>query len=128
MRLLLDTHSFLWFISEDPKLSPRARQLIEDPANDVLLSMASVWEMAIKAGLGKLQFSQPFEVLVPAQIALNAVELLPITLDHLIGVSRLPFHHRDPFDRLIVAQALTEKIAVVGTDSHFDLYGIERYW
>jgi len=128
MRLLLDTHSFLWFITDDPKLSGRARESIEDPGNAILLSMASMWEMAIKASLGRLQLARPFGVLMPDQLQQNMIELMPIELHHVVQVASLPFHHRDPFDRLIVAQALIERIPIVGVDGDFDAYGIQRIW
>src|SRR5207244_12653755 len=101
MRLLLDTHSFLWFISGDSKLSPSARAAIEEPTNEVMFSPASAWEMAIKMSLGKLTLTEPFEVLVPREVRRNGFRLLPIELPHVAVVASLPFHHRDPFDRLL---------------------------
>ncbi len=95
MRFLLDTHSFLWFIAGDTKLSPTARGLIEDVDNQPLLSMASLWEMAIKLSLGKLRLGQPFETLIPEQMHLNGIQPLYIELDHVMVVARLPFHHRE---------------------------------
>jgi PIN domain nuclease of toxin-antitoxin system len=128
MRLLLDTHAFLWFIIGSSNLSGKARALIEDPANERLLSVASLWEIAIKTSLGKLILSAPFSDLIPTQLTLSGVELLNIKIDHLSILTTLPFHHRDPFDRLIAAQALVEKIPVVGFDSSFDRYGVTRHW
>lgn len=103
MKLLLDTHSFIWFIEDNPFLSLRARTLIEEPTSEVLLSVASVWEMAIKVSLGRLQLSQPFELFIPHQLLLNDITLLDITLNHTLKIATLPFHHRDPFDRLLIA-------------------------
>ncbi|MCU1264021.1 MAG: PilT protein domain protein [Acidobacteria bacterium] len=109
MRLLLDTHAFLWFIMGSGNLSVNARGLIENPANERLLSVACLWEIAIKTSLGKLTLSAPFEELVPAQLEVNGIDLLNINVDHLSTLITLPFHPRDPFDRLIIAQAIVEK-------------------
>ncbi len=128
MRLLLDTHSFLWFIAGNVSLSPTARTLIEDVDNQPLLSMASLWEMAIKLSIGKLSLGQPFETLIPEQMRLNGIELLQIETAHVMVVAKLPFHHRDPFDRLLIAQAMVEQIPIVSGDPAFDLYRIKRLW
>jgi PIN domain nuclease of toxin-antitoxin system len=128
MKLLLDTHSFLWFIGGDDRLSLTARTLIEDTTNDVFLSVASLWEMAIKISLGRLQFSQPFETFIPQQLSLNRIGMLGITIGHAAQVAMLPFHHRDPFDRLLIAQALVEHVPIVSRDPEFDAYGIMRMW
>ncbi|MFO7918472.1 MAG: type II toxin-antitoxin system VapC family toxin [Anaerolineae bacterium] len=128
MRLLLDTHSFLWFIAGSNKISMAARGLIEDRANDPLLSMASLWEMAIKVSIGKLRLAEPFERLIPEQMNMNGVGLLNIQMDHVSRVVQLPFHHRDPFDRLLIAQAQIEDIPIVGADRTFDAYAVNRMW
>ena len=128
MRLLLDTHAFLWFIAGDQRLSAKARSLIEDYDNSILLSIASVWELAIKASLGRLELAEPIGTLVPAQLSANFVELLQISLPHALRVTGLPFHHRDPFDRLLVAQALEDQLPIVSIDQTFDSYGVERIW
>jgi PIN domain nuclease of toxin-antitoxin system len=128
MRLLLDTHTFLWFILGDPKTSAPAKALIEDENNEKLLSVASPWEIAIKASLGKLTLAEPFDVLIPREIHNNGFQLLPIRLNHLAAVATLPFHHRDPFDRLIVAQAIVEQMPVVRADAALDPYPISRLW
>jgi PIN domain nuclease of toxin-antitoxin system len=128
MKLLLDTHTFLWFIIGSPKLSEKARALIEDTRNERLLSTASLWEMAIKHSLGKLSLGQPFEVLIPQQLERNSIEILPITVAHLAVVVTLPFHHRDPFDRLLIAQAAVERLSVLTVDPAFDAYAVERLW
>lgn len=127
-KFLLDTHSFLWFISDHPSLSMSAKLLIEDASNQRLISIASIWEMAIKTSLGKLSFSSPFETFIVQQIQINEFEILGITIDHLTTVSTLSMHHRDPFDRLLIAQALVEEIPIVGVDSAFDAYPIQRLW
>jgi PIN domain nuclease of toxin-antitoxin system len=128
MRLLLDTHSFLWFISGSLRISPSARTLIGDPANQPFLSVASLWEMAIKVSLGKLSLGQPFDTLIPQQLSLNGIALLGITISHTAEVARLPFHHRDPFDRLLIAQAITEQMPIVSGDTAFDAYAVTRLW
>ncbi len=128
MKLLLDTHSFLWFISGDPRLSLTARTLIEDTRNEAFLSVASLWEIAIKISLGRLQLTQPLEVLIPQQLSLNQIGLLGITISHVAQVAALPFHHRDPFDRLLVAQALVDRMALVSQDPALDAYGLTRFW
>ncbi len=128
MRILLDTQAFLWFITDDPKLSVFARSLIENPDNDRLLSIASLWEIAIKMSLGKLELENPFEELVPHQLELNDIDVFAIEIAHLKKVAVMPFHHRDPFDRLIIAQSLVEQLPIVSIDTKFDDYGIERLW
>ena len=128
MRLLLDTHSFLWFIAGSTKLSARARSLIEDTSNESLLSVASLWEMAIKVSLNKLSLARPFETLIPDQLTINAVDLMGITINHATAIATLPFHHRDPFDRLLVAQALVEGMPFVSADTAFDAYSVTRLW
>jgi len=128
MKLLLDTHAFLWFIMGSSNLSETARALIEDPANENLLSVASLWEMAIKVSLGKLTLASSFDDLIPRQLGLNGIELLNIKVDHTSVVATLPFHHRDPFDRLLIAQAIVEKMPMVSIDAAFDAYPIQRLW
>lgn len=126
MTLLLDTHTFLWFCQGDSSLSASAKALIEDPANRKLVSIASCWELAIKAGLGKLKLGEPSETYIPAALARTGFEILPIALAHATGVEGMPLHHRDPFDRLLIAQILVEKIPIVSADAVFDLYGVTR--
>lgn len=127
MQLLLDTHIFLWFIAGNPLLSAYARSLIEDLNNDRFLSMASVWEMAIKVSTGKITLAQPLEQLIPYQVQRNKITLLPVELSHVVQVSKMPFHHRDPFDRLIIAQGLTEAMPVISVDAIFDPNGVQRF-
>ncbi|OLE51457.1 MAG: twitching motility protein PilT [Acidobacteria bacterium 13_1_20CM_3_53_8] len=128
MKLLLDTHTFIWFIMGSPNLSANARALIEDVANEKFLSVASLWEIAIKLSIGKLTLSVPFDVLIPQQLSLNGFELLNIEIDHAAIVATLPFHHRDPFDRLLIAQAMFEKMPIVSIDTVFDAYPVTRLW
>ena len=128
MILLLDTHTLLWFLRDDPSLSASAKTFIEDGQNRKLVSVASCWEIAIKASLGKLELAEPARKLLEREIPENNLEILPITLVHATTVETLPLHHKDPFDRLLIAQALTEQIPVLSVDRNFDLYGIERLW
>lgn len=128
MNLLLDTHIFLWFVFADLPLNAYVRGLIEDEANVKFLSMAGVWEMAIKRSIGKLPLTLPFYQFLSEQIERSGFRLLPITFEHLVQVSSLPLHHCDPLDRLIIAQSLTENMAVVSADQAFDAYGVSRLW
>lgn len=127
MKLLIDTHTFLWFVNDDPRLSTSALALLESD-DSVLLSIASVWEIAIKVSIGKLTLPQPFEHFIQEQLAVNDIALLPIRLSDCNQVLELPFHHRDPFDRMIIAQSLVENIPMISADSIFDSYGINRLW
>lgn len=126
MRMLLDTHAFLWFVGGSHQLSAAMRVLIEDKSNTVCLSLASLWELAIKVRLGRFQLNQPFEQFVLQQITNNEITLLDITVSHIALVASLPLHHRDPFDRLLVAQAQAEQLPLVSTDEALDAYSIQR--
>jgi PIN domain nuclease of toxin-antitoxin system len=128
VNVLLDAHTLLWFLKNDPQLSSQAKTTIEDAANRKLISVASCWEIAIKAGLGKLKLGEPVLDLLTREIARNNFELLPITLVHAASVESLPPHHRDPFDRLLVIQSLAEGIPIVSVDKALDAYGIARIW
>lgn len=128
MKFLIDTHTFIWYVTNSSKLSLKAQELINDGNNEVLLSIASIWEMAIKHSVSKLTFELPFELFITRQLAVNNFQLLNVSIDHLVIVANLPLHHRDPFDRLIIAQAIVEQIPVVGTDKVFDSYPIKRLW
>jgi PIN domain nuclease of toxin-antitoxin system len=128
VRYLLDTHAVLWAGLDPARLGPAAREVMEDPGNDLLLSVASTWEMAIKRGLGKLSLRMPLAQLVATALARPGYRLAAIELRHTLAVEGLPPHHRDPFDRLLVAQALTEGWPIVSQDTAFDAYGIERVW
>ena len=128
MRLLLDTHTFLWWIGNDPLLSDVARKAIATGRNECFLSVASCWELAIKVSIGKLRLSKPLERFIPEELAANDFQLLGMDFRHVTRVETLPFHHRDPFDRLLVAQALTEKIAIISADAVLSDYGVKRIW
>jgi PIN domain nuclease of toxin-antitoxin system len=128
LRLLLDTHSFLWFIAGSPRLSVPARGIIEASGNESFLSIASLWEMAIKASLGKLRLDRPFRELVPEQLRANGIGVLGMEVEHAATVVDLPFHHRDPFDRVLISQAIVERMPIVGADAAFDAYPVTRLW
>lgn len=128
MTFLLDTHTFLWFVGADSRLSRKAMSTMRDEANPIVLSLVSVWEMAIKAGLGKLRLPQAVETFVPEQMQLNGIGQLAIEFRHAARVEGLPPHHTDPFDRLLVAQALTEGLPIISADPAFDAYGVSRIW
>ncbi len=128
MKLLLDTHAFLWFIGGNDRLNAYARALIEDEANDRYLSVASLWEMAIKVSIGKLDVPLPFTRLVRQHVVGNAIDVLQVEPEHLDEQRKMPFHHRDPFDRLIIAQAITEEMTVFSRDSAFEEYPIRFVW
>lgn len=127
-RALLDTHAFLWFTTGEAKLSDAARTLITDPRNEILLSLASLWEMAIKASLGKLILKPSFDAAILGQMARNDIRLLGIEVAHVREVLTLPLHHRDPFDRLLIAQATVEDLPVISIDGMFDSYSVRRLW
>ncbi|MEG3936539.1 MULTISPECIES: type II toxin-antitoxin system VapC family toxin [unclassified Microcoleus] len=128
MRLLLDTHTFIWYVTDNPRLSANVKLLIEDENNEKLVSIASIWEMAIKHSIGRLNFSLPFMEFVRQQLSVSNIGLLEINLNHIEVVASLPLHHRDPFDRLIIAQSMSEQIPVLSVDAIFDAYAIARLW
>lgn len=128
MKLLVDSHALLWYVDQDQLLSRNAHAAITDPANDLLLSAATVWEIAIKSGHGKLSLSVPFRSWMLQAIADLGLTLLPITVEFADAQASLPKHHGDPFDRLLVAQAQVEKIGIISSDAIFDRYGIARLW
>jgi PIN domain nuclease of toxin-antitoxin system len=130
VKLLLDTHTVLWFYVADPQLSATARVAIMDPANENWVSPASYWEVAIKVSIGKYELAQPFEDFWRNAIDRNAFQILPLLPRHAAAVATLPFpsNHKDPFDRLIVAQAKVEAMTLVSADANLDAYGITRLW
>lgn len=128
MRLLLDTHTLIWFFAGDSQLSATARILIEDQDNHKMVSIASIWEMAIKESKGLLNLSVPFEQYIAQRLSLEDFNLLNINLYHLNAIVTMPFHHKDPFDRLLIAQSMVERIPILSKDSAFDIYSINRIW
>jgi PIN domain nuclease of toxin-antitoxin system len=128
VRLLLDTQAFLWFILAHTRLSTTALGLITDPVNHKHVSPASYWEIAIKIRLGKYALPVPFEPFMSDQIAQNNFTILPITVKHAGVLTTLPLHHRDPFDRLLIAQTMVEAMRIVSIDSVLDSYPVTRLW
>lgn len=128
MRLLLDTHAFLWWVTASPEFSRRARDLVADSTNEIFFSAASGWELAIKAGLGRVRLPEDPERFIPTQVAANAFEVLPVHLRHALQVFALPALHRDPFDRMLVAQAIVEGMAILSSDPLIARYPVEVVW
>ena len=128
MNYLLDTHTLLWITTEDSKLSENAKDLYLNNENEILLSMASIWELAIKSSINKISFDTTLEDYIEQHVRSNNIKILDIELSHVIRVENLPFHHRDPFDRLIIAQAIEEKLPIISKDNFFDKYDIQRKW
>jgi PIN domain nuclease of toxin-antitoxin system len=128
MRLLLDTHTFIWWDSAPDKLSSQVLALGTDQANEMILSVTSVWEMQIKLQLGKLQLKLPLEEIIKSQQQTNNIQVLPITLAHTLALDGLPMHHKDPFDRLLVAQAGVEELVLVSCDKIFEQYPVKLLW
>ena len=128
MRVLLDTHALLWWLAGDPRLGAEAHRLLRDPETAVYLSAVSVLEMALKARLGKLELPLPAGALAADAIAEDGFVGLPVTLRHAGGVERLPLHHRDPFDRLLVAQAQAEELTLLSADPQMEAYDVDLVW
>jgi PIN domain nuclease of toxin-antitoxin system len=128
MNYLIDTHTFLWFVLDSTELSLSAKALLEDDEAQLPISVSSLWEIAIKLSLGKLFISQPTEVFFNSQVVINRITVLNISVSHVAAVSVMPFYHRDPFDRLIIAQAIVDQIPIISRDAAFDAYPITRLW
>ena len=128
MKCILDTHALLWILSDDKRLSKNAQTQFLDIKNTIYLSMASIWEISIKVSLNKLEIKSSLETFVEKHIIENDILLLNIKPEHVYPQVKLPFHHRDPFDRLIVSQAIYEKMPTISSDKDFDLYSIKRIW
>lgn len=127
MNILLDTHTFLWYLEDSKQLSSKAAELLEDPSNNLRLSIASLWEISIKLGLGKLSLQNSFSELEEVLQQLK-IEVLPITFSDTECYLNLPLHHRDPFDRILVAQAINHSLVLVSCDVAFDAYDLQRLW
>lgn len=126
--MLLDAHAVIWAADNPSKLGSRAAAALSEPSNDVLVSAGTIWEIAIKVGLGKLTLSMPYQLWMNRAIADLGLMLLPITVDHANAQASLPRHHTDPFDRLLIAQASVENLRVVSNEDKFDAYEIDRLW
>jgi PIN domain nuclease of toxin-antitoxin system len=127
MKALLDTHTFLWALAGDERMSRLARETFAGPAN-LSLSIASVWEILIKVQSGKLKLPRPVGPYVLRKLAENGIELLPISIDHLLAQESLPMHHRDPFDRMLIAQSIEENLPIITSDPWFDRYDVRLIW
>ena len=121
MAYLLDTHTFLWFLEGSKRLSKKTKDIIVNPKNKTFISIASIWEMGIKLSLDKLELDLSLEEL-KQELIRNEIEILPLDFDHIITLSKLEYHHRDPFDRILISQAKSEKLTILPKDSHFKLY------
>jgi len=128
MICLLDTHTFLWWITNSESISDRAREVIRDGRNTLFLSAASGWEIAIKAGLGRIDLKDSPEKVIPEQMLLNGIQGLPVQMSHALHVHALPQHHRDPFDRILVAQSRLEEIPIITSDPKITKYNVEIIW
>lgn len=128
MRLLFDTHAFLWFVLGDSQLSPDALSAILDDTHEKFVSPASYWEIAIKISLGKYNLATPYDEFFQKGIFDNGFDVLPIEINHTTILTTLPFHHRDPFDHLLIAQALAEGMTLISRDGQLDAYGVPRLW
>lgn len=128
MRALLATHAFLWWIGDDPRLSKTAREVLLDGDNEVYFSTASAWEIAIKARLGRIELPRNVESFISKQLDVNDFTVLPIQLSHALRVAKLPVHQEDPFDRILIAQAQIEKLALVSADKAVARYSVEVVW
>ena len=128
MSLLLDTHAFLWYVLDDPQLSGQAKAAINDPGAVILVSPASYWEIAIKISINQYVLIAPYEEFWRHGIADNDFDVLPVEIAHTAALLTLPFHHKDPFDRLLVAQAMVESIPIISADAALDAYPVTRVW
>ena len=127
MQLLIDTQIFIWFVENDNQLPVSISKELESSKNSIIISIASLWEMAIKISLGKLQLNCSIEKMIDL-LYKNGFEILPILPEHIIKLSTLEYYHRDPFDRIIISQGLSEKIPIVTSDETFDAYKVKRIW
>lgn len=128
MKVLLDTHSLFWFIEGSSQLSEAAREIISKPGHAIFVSPASYWEMAIKISLGKWKLNRPYDDFLDVAFSGYGFQTIPVLPRHTSRLLALPFHHKDPFDRLIVAQALVDQLPIVSADQSLDTYGVQRIW
>ncbi len=128
MRLLLDTHTFIWWFSDSKRLSSNSYESIADPENDLVLSLISIWEIQIKSQLGKFTLNAPLPEVIDRQRQINKLQLLSLELNHIYTLNQLDHHHRDPFDRLLIAQSIAEQLVLVIKDAVLDRYNIQRVW
>lgn len=128
MKLLLDTHTFIWWDSQPDKLSSKILTLLKSEDSILIHSVVSVWEMQIKVQLGRLTLDLPLSSLINSQRQINSIQILPITLEHVLALDQIPLHHKDPFDRLLIAQAIVENLTVASNDKNFEKYIDRLIW
>ncbi len=128
MEYLLDTHALLWIVTDDNQLSNKVREIFLDEQNEIYISIASLWEIAIKVSLNRLELGQPLTDFYYKHIIGNKIRLLDIKVEHLVVLETLEFHHRDPFDRMIICQSIVEKIPILSNDKIFSKYLVKRIW
>ena len=128
MNILLDSHTLIWFSQNSPQLSSSAIEILENRNNLLFLSLVSVWEIQIKVQLGKLNLDISLSEIVKDQTKINDVQILPLKLSHIWTLDTLPYYHKDPFDRLLISQAITENLIILGVDSVFDSYPVQKIW
>ncbi|MFY7933479.1 MAG: type II toxin-antitoxin system VapC family toxin [Microcystis aeruginosa] len=128
MNILLDSHTLIWFSQNSPQLSSSAIEILEDRNNLLFLSLVSVWEIQIKVQLGKLNLDISLSEIVKDQTKINDVQILPMKLSHIWTLDTLPYYHKDPFDRLLISQAITDNLIILGVDSVFDAYPVQKIW
>ncbi len=128
MKILLDTHTFLWWVAEDAQLSLKAKEIIANPDNEIYFSVVSAWEIIIKVGTGKLSLSESPETYIPSRIASNQFGILPVQMPHILKINSLPNFHKDPFDRLLIAQSLVEDLSLMTIDNAIAQYPVKTIW
>ena len=128
MRFLLDTHTFLWWVADDPQLSLSAKTIISNPDNEIYFSVVSAWEIIIKVGTGKFSLSEPPEIYIPSRITSNQFETLTVQMPHILRINGLPNFHKDPFDRLLIAQSLVEDLSLITVDQAIAQYPVKTIW
>ena len=128
MKIVLDTHIFLWLITDNDRLSDKSKQAFINSDNELFFSIASYWEICIKISIGKLKLSKNWDKIIKDELMVNSVKLLPISTEHCFQITQLPFHHRDPFDRIIISQAIIEQMHIMTIDSYFSQYEVNIVW
>ena len=128
MNILLDTHTFLWWVAEDAQLSLKAKEIIANPDNKIYFSVVSAWEIVIKVGIGKLSLSEPPETYIPSRTTDNQFEILAVQMPHILKINSLPNFHKDPFDRLLIAQSLVEDLSLLTVDNAIAQYSVQTIW
>ena len=128
MKILLDTHAFRWWVADDPQISTNAKDIISNPDNEVYFSVVSAWEIIIKVGTGKLSLSESPETYIPSRIASNQFEILPVQISHILRINSLPNLHKDPFDRLLIAQSLVKNLSLITVDNAIVQYPVKTIW